>query len=132
MELAISSYASDEIMCDPTAQKARTPSVSATNKSPSLHMASPSPDPRSAQEEEEDPVDLETRIGSVLQQMAANATSTKEDIRATFLELCSKITERELKLLHDVETTMDKKQRLLQTQLDYIKHELLHTLTTAG
>jgi len=165
MDLAISPYASasaspasDEIMYDPTAQKPRTPSVSATNKSPSLRMASPSPDPRSASSasaaEEPEPVDLETRIGEALEQISGNATKTKEEIRSTFLDLRNAITQRELKLMHDVEATLDKKQRLLQTQLDYIrdnqgggatelvadpdmqlelaKHQLLRTLATAG
>merc|ERR1719249_400187 len=123
-------------------------------------MTSPSPDPRSSPERtstkasESPSVDLETRIEEALEQIVANAAATKEDIRATFLLMRSKITEREMKLLGDVQATLDKKQRLLQTQLEYVrdnqgggatelvadpamklelqKHELLRTLTTAG
>jgi len=50
-----------------------------------------------------------------------DANTTKNDIRKTFMEFRTKLTEREMKLLHDVDTTVDKKSRLLQTQLEYVK-----------
>lgn len=162
MDLTLSPYASEEVMYDPTAQKPRTPEISATNKSPSVRQHSPLPYPRASNasnaspegSSEISPADVESRISEALQQIAANAASTKEDIRRTFLELRSKITERELRLLQDVDSTLDKKQRLLQTQLDYIRenqgggatelvadpgmklemdrHTLLRSLITAG
>merc|ERR1711933_505610 len=49
-----------------------------------------------------------------------DANTTKNDIRKTFMEFRTKLTEREMKLLHDVDTTVDKKSRLLQTQLEYV------------
>jgi len=101
-------------------------------------------------------LDIQTRISVALSQIVANAETTKADIRATFLLMRSTLSERELKLLHDVDATLEKKQRLLQTQLEYIRdndgsnggatelvadpdmklelqrQELLRTLTTSG
>jgi len=144
----------DDLMYDPTAQPTRTPSVSATNKSPSVRLTSPSPDPSAERESSPPSVDIQTRISVALSQIAANAETTKADIRASFLLMRSTLTERELKLLHDVDATLEKKQRLLQTQLEYIRdndgggatelvadpdmklelqrQELLRTLTTTG
>eukprot|EP01084_Bolivina_argentea_P119610 212061_1 len=65
--------------------------------------------------------DLVEMIHTAIEQIANDGTKTKADIRETFLEFRSKLTEREMKLLHDVDTTVDKKQRLLQTQLEYVK-----------
>lgn len=64
---------------------------------------------------------LETLITEAIEKLTNDGNSTKNDIRKTFMDFRTKLTEREMKLLHDVDTTVDKKSRLLQTQLEYVK-----------
>eukprot|EP00486_Rosalina_sp_Unknown_P003106 CAMPEP_0201574314 /NCGR_PEP_ID=MMETSP0190_2-20130828/18745_1 /ASSEMBLY_ACC=CAM_ASM_000263 /TAXON_ID=37353 /ORGANISM="Rosalina sp." /LENGTH=606 /DNA_ID=CAMNT_0048002403 /DNA_START=108 /DNA_END=1928 /DNA_ORIENTATION=+ len=96
--------------------------------------------------------DMKTQIEEAMNKLNNDANLTKNEIRKTFMEFKQKITEREMRLLHDVDTTVDKKTRLLQTQLEYVKDngaatelavdpsmklliekpEILRTLITAG
>ena len=96
--------------------------------------------------------DMKTQIEEAMEKLKNDSNNTKDEIRKTFMEFKQKITEREMKLLHDVDTTVDKKTRLLQTQLEYVKDngnstelsvdpnmklliekpDILRTLVTAG
>lgn len=67
----------------------------------------------------EPPVDTKTLVKGALDELTNNAYLTKADISATFKEFRELLTHREQKLLADVDSTLEKKKRLLQTQLDY-------------
>eukprot|EP01084_Bolivina_argentea_P082948 150172_1 len=76
------------------------------------------------EEENERPLklrDLPTEIENAITNLESDGEATKDDIRATFHHFKTKITERELKLIRDVDSTIIKKRRLLETQRDYIK-----------
>ncbi len=69
--------------------------------------------------------DLILIIQNAIEQISTDGNMTKSDIRSTFMDFRNKLTQREMKLLHDVDTndtTVDKKTRLLQTQLEYISN----------
>mmetsp|Transcript_40251 Transcript_40251/g.66070 ORF Transcript_40251/g.66070 Transcript_40251/m.66070 type:complete len:677 (+) Transcript_40251:129-2159(+) len=65
--------------------------------------------------------DLGQRISDAIEKLHSHAEATKQQIRRTFMEFGQRLRERESRLLKDVEATADKKSRLLQTQLEYIK-----------
>ena len=96
--------------------------------------------------------DMVTQINEAIEKLNSDANATRDDIRNTFMEFRQKLVEREMRLLHDVDATVDKKTRLLQTQLEYVKDnpgatelaceyhmrlliekpEILRTIMTAG
>eukprot|EP01084_Bolivina_argentea_P261401 441707_1 len=63
--------------------------------------------------------DLSTLINEGICNLCSDADVTRNDIKSIFDMFRNKLNERENKLLHDVDTTLDKKTRLLQTQLEY-------------
>jgi hypothetical protein len=82
--------------------------------------STPASTPKDAMKTFEKPKDLMTEITEAMERLSTDADSTKDQIRRTFMEFRQKLTEREMKLLHDVDTTVDKKTRLLQTQQEYV------------
>jgi len=77
--------------------------------------------PRVRDDEIDEEKDMLTQINEAIEKITMDASATKTEIRKTFMEFKQKITDREIKLLHDVDTTLDKKRRLLETQLEYVK-----------
>ena len=102
------SNASDAPMYDPT-------NKTTTEEVPIISS------PRIRDDEIDEEKDMLTQINEAIEKLTMDASSTKTEIRKTFMEFKQKITDREIKLLHDVDTTLDKKRRLLETQLEYVK-----------
>lgn len=130
---------SDKIMYDPTG---KTPDAASDTEQTAFEYNPPPPAKK----------DMKTQIEEAMERLKNDANTTKTEIRKTFMEFKQKIQEREMRLLHDVDSTLDKKTRLLQTQLEYVKDngdstelsvdpsmklliekpEILRTLITAG
>eukprot|EP00484_Ammonia_sp_Unknown_P006843 CAMPEP_0197073212 /NCGR_PEP_ID=MMETSP1384-20130603/210492_1 /TAXON_ID=29189 /ORGANISM="Ammonia sp." /LENGTH=642 /DNA_ID=CAMNT_0042512045 /DNA_START=104 /DNA_END=2032 /DNA_ORIENTATION=+ len=96
------------------------PMYDPTGRSTPVSASSPPKDAFHAFDKDNKAKDLLTQINEALQQLSMDANATKDDIRRTFMDFRQKLTEREIKLLHDVDTTVDKKTRLLQTQMEYV------------
>jgi len=64
-------------------------------------------------------VDPEEQIREAMERLNNNAIATRADITVQFKEFRDLLKKREEKLLEDVDATLEKKRRLLQSQLDY-------------
>jgi len=72
---------------------------------------------------------MEAMLSEAIESLTNNAYAAKADITATFGDLRRLLTEREMKLLHDVDGTLERKRRLLQSQLDYERESGGHSIT---
>ena len=117
-----SSSSSDAPMYDPTGRTG-SGSVSSTllTTTMSPKKTDEGPTEFAKFEVQEIPKDMTTQINEAMARLNSDANLTRDDIRKTFMEFKQKLAEREMRLLHDVDATVEKKTRLLQTQLDYVK-----------